>query len=324
MKKNIRKIPTAVLSKLNGITQKNIVVACAKAFRHKDLAAGLLSHLDITVSDQGISCPEMVLPPETQGKFSYRNINGEEVVRKDLPLETEYHTAEAPNWGDSSYGYHTVSLPHQQYPRDFRPPKGLQLLIKCVGQKECSEAYVIAFRVDEVLDKTSRGFKKILLENLNLLQENIGACGIEPADIPIEAYAKSLHVSWEILPPGSKDEVIARLFKGRIPKKHEIENVEERYDLFTSLKPKQIVIGTSGFSRYFGALLEENLIIFENVQYGNAIYILYENWKDLSQKTRLELLSGRFGRNFDRVVHKHGWKTQVRNIIKYRREKKGN
>jgi len=322
MKKNVRKIPSAVLSKLNSITQNNIVVACAKTYQHSDLVAGFLLYLGIIADDKGLSCPEKVLPPETQGKYSFRNINGEEIVRRDLPIQTEYHSAEAPNWGDSYYGYHTVSLPHKQYPRDFRPPKGIQLLIKCVGREEPSRAYVLAFRVDEILDKTSRGFKEALLENLNLLQENVGACGIEPADIPIEAYAKSLHVSWEILPPGSKDEVIARLFKGRTPTKNETENAEERYDLFTSLKPEKIIIGTSGFSRYFGALLEDDLVVFENIQYGNALYVLYDNWRDLSQKTRLELLSGRFGRNFDRVIHKHGWKKQVQAIVKERRKKK--
>lgn len=322
MKKNIREIPGAVFSKLKTITQKEVNAACVKTYRREELAEGILSHLSITAGPEGLICPGSVLPPETQGKYSWWNINGAVIVRKDLPKETIYHAVEAPNWGDPSNGYHTVYLPHEQYPRDFQPPRELQLLVKCLNQKERSETYVLGFLVDEVLDKTSAEFKELLLENLNLLQENVGSCGIEPANIPIEEYAKSLQVSWDILPPGSKEEVVARVFRGKTPTSEERENIEERYDFFVSLKAKQIVIGTSGFRRYFGALLEDNLVVFENVQYGNAVYLLYENWQELSQKSRSELLCGRFGQNFDRVIHKHGWKTEVRTIVRERREKK--
>ena len=40
----------------------------------------------------------------------------------------------------------------------------------------------------------------------------------------------------------------------------------------------------------------------------------------LSKLTRLDLMSGRFGDSFERVIHSSGWKGTVRAIITHRRE----
>ena len=82
-----------------------------------------------------------------------------------------------------------------------------------------------------------------------------------------------------------------------------------------SLKPKQLVFGESGLRRYFGAQIDEDLVVFENVQYGNAVYILFKEWKETSKLSRLELLSGIHGDTFERVVHVNGWEDKIRAII---------
>lgn len=168
--------------------------------------------------------------------------------------------------------------------------------------------------------KTNKDFKDRLLENLNILQENVGACGIEPATMALSDYVKSLHVSWELLPPGTREDVIDRIFRGKQPTPQEKKVVGERYDFFMSLNPKQLVFGNSGFRRYFGALIEDNLVVFENVQYGNAIYVLFDNWEELSKRSRIDLIKGKYGNDFERVVHSPGWKDQVRTIVAAKRE----
>jgi hypothetical protein len=96
---------------------------------------------------------------------------------------------------------------------------------------------------------------------------------------------------------------------------------ESRYDFFESLDAKNIIVGSSGFRRYFGALLEENLVVFENIQYGNAIYVMYDNWEKLSQQNRLDLISGRLGDQFDRVIHRDGWQEEVKYLVEEKRKK---
>jgi len=93
-------------------------------------------------------------------------------------------------------------------------------------------------------------------------------------------------------------------------------------DFLASLKPEKMVYGQSGLHRYFGAMLADDLVVFENVEYGNAAYVMYDDWHTLSQKSRTELLSGKHGDNFERVIHAGEWKNRVRFLIEARLQKK--
>ncbi len=322
MKKNINKIPETIYKKLETITSNEIVVGCAIKFRKEDILSGKLSGLGIKLDQNGLQFPLSVVPSKDSGKYSNININGREIIRKDLPKEIHYNSVESPNYGDSYNGTHTVNLPYEKYPRDFQPPRELEILISCKDCKPNLPNYIIAFQVQEVLDKNAKDFENKLFEDLNFLQENIGTFGIEAANIPIIEYAKSLHVSWEILPPGTLDDTIQRIFHGKTPTTQEKNTAKERYEFFQSLKPKSLVFGQSGFRRYFGALLEDNLVVFENIEYGNAVYILFDNWEELSKLSRIDLLSGKFGTSFERVIHNTGWKSDVKTIVAEKRKLK--
>jgi hypothetical protein len=319
-KKNIHKIPQSIHERMRNITSDEIVAGCAVKFKAQDLASGRLKHLGIVLANDGLKLPLSIIPQGSQGKYSDRNINGLEVVRRDLPKETHYNSVETPNWGDSYYGTHTVHLPYEKYPRDFRPPRELEILMICRDIRPDLPTYIIAFQVQEVLNKKDKDFYDLLLEDLNLLQENIGACGVEAASMALGDYIKSLHMSWEILPPGTLGEIIERAFQGKTPTQQQKNVTTERYNFFKTLKPKSLVFGQSGFRRYFGALLEDNLVVFENVEYGNAIYILFDNWEELSKLSRLDLMSGEFGDSFERVVHASGWKGKIKTIVSERRK----
>uniref|UniRef100_UPI0025A02B5E hypothetical protein n=1 Tax=Klebsiella pneumoniae TaxID=573 RepID=UPI0025A02B5E len=218
-----------------------------------------------------------------------------------------------PNWGDSSNGTHTVRLPHDKYPRDIIPPK---LIAIEINHKKSSDSYFIFnFRATRILEKNSNKFDDELLFDLNLLQENLGKCGVENADKPISTYADTLIVSWDIFPPGSKEEILARIFKGKNITDDKKAVAENRYEFFMSLEPKKIVTGNSTFSNYIGAMLEDDLVVFENIEYGNAIYILYDDWDEISKLSRIDLLSGRAGSNFDRIIHSGNWKEEVRKKV---------
>lgn len=323
MKKNVRNVPQAVRTRLRSLSGRDIVAGCARQFSAKDIREGDLAHLQIELRDDGLYLPERIVPPASQGKFSARNVQGHEVVRKDLPKETHYRTAEAPNWGDSYRGTHTVWIPYEAYPRDFQPPRELELVLNCPDTSASRATFVIAARIDEVLSQADPNFDDYLLQNLNLLQENLGVCGVEAADSSVEEYARTLRLSWEILPPGSRDEAIERLFLGRRPTQQQRDVAEDRFDFFARLKPKQLVVGTSEFRRYFGALLENDIVVFENIEYGNAVYLMYENWEQLTRQSRLQLLTGRLGEQFDRVIHRKGWQKQVQYLVEARRQNKG-
>jgi hypothetical protein len=94
--------------------------------------------------------------------------------------------------------------------------------------------------------------------------------------------------------------------------------LESRFALLASLKPTRYIKGASGFRRYFGAYFNDNLVVFEHLEYGNALYIMDESWPTLSRLSRLELLSSaRPG--FERIIHRGQWEKRLAALIDSRR-----
>jgi hypothetical protein len=88
------------------------------------------------------------------------------------------------------------------------------------------------------------------------------------------------------------------------------------------LKPEAYIAGSDGFLRYFGAKFGDDFVVFENVRYGNAIYLMFEKWEELSKRSRVELLAGPRDQ-FMRVEHREGWKEQLEaQVLEYRRRKR--
>ncbi len=318
-KKNFRSIPEPLLKKIKGLNTKTVLVACTKAIKHSDIVNGLYKHVAISwdnTKDSLISRGRVIPNPQI-GKFSLRNIDGKEIVRKDWPMITKTYTWETPNYGDSSNGYHDVSIDREVYQREFLPPKGLELTIDLLETQSVDQeqVYIFKFTVDEVIDVKSKDFEDSLLYALNLLQENIGKSDVFSSDASRKDYLRTVVVDWEILPPGKRNEIIDRILnKYRKVTPEERDRIEDRYDFLAGYKPEAYISGTSGFQRYFGAKFGDNLVVFENLRYGNAIYVMYENWTQLSQKSRLELLAGSQD-DFDRIVHSDTWKERLGEIL---------
>ena len=84
MKKNLRKIPDEITQKLRLIKSKTVVVGCAIRFKSATLLKGGLNHLGVLLTDKELAFPKSVIPRADQGRYSDRNVNGFEIIRKDL------------------------------------------------------------------------------------------------------------------------------------------------------------------------------------------------------------------------------------------------
>ena len=62
--------------------------------------------------------------------------------------------------------------------------------------------------------------------------------------------------------------------------------VAARLKLFAKLPVEKLIKGTNSFSSYIGALYADDLVVFENMNYGNALYVLYDDWQDVSKRSR--------------------------------------
>ena len=76
--------------------------------------------------------------------------------------------------------------------------------------------------------------------------------------------------------------------------------------MFERLPVERFLKGLGRFGSYIGAMYTDDLVVFENVAYGNALYVLYDDWSEVSKRSRLDLLRGTT-ENYDRFVHTEGW-----------------
>jgi hypothetical protein len=129
-------------------------------------------------------------------------------------------------------------------------------------------------------------------------------------------------LGWEIFPPGTVDEVVRLFSKGIKGNGGQDERIlRERVEAFAALEPESYIRGVGGFDRYIGAKFSEELVVFENMRYGNALYILYEKWDEISKRSRIDLLR-ETGAHFDRIIHAPGWREQLDETIRRERHRR--
>ena len=320
-KKSFRKIPARIMQKLSRMSDHKVVVACVRKVPASVLADGTYAHLGMSIKRDTPCFLERVTPDPTSGRFSMRNVEGHEIVRKDLPMSTKTYSREAPNWGDWGNGSHEVYWNQDVYQRDFIPPKEADIGIRLLATEPDEDpVFLFRFSVEEVLNRRDTDFEAELFSNLNLLQENVGGADVFPADTDDREYLKTISVFWEILPPGERTENLAHILsKFRTPSTELRTRLLERYSLLEQLNPIAYISGTSGFQRYFGAQFADDLVVFENIEYGNALYVMFDDWEDLSKRSRLDLLRHQKRAHFERIVHRSGWQDAVTNAVRVHR-----
>lgn len=313
-KKNILKTPDNILEQIKKLKGKNIFTASVIKIKTEDILNGDYKHLDIKIVEGNLKYPEHIIPRPDVGRYSKYNIHGREIVRDDLPMVSKAYSVDSPNFGDWDKGSHDVTWYKDVYQREYLGPKYLEIKIELAGIDDKNN-HVFKFTVDEILNQKSSSFQDDLFFNLNLLQENTGNYGVYPEDADINEYLRSLYVSWEILPPGEIEQNIVRILTGIKSSDPNLrQKLTDRYKFLSSMKPRNFVQGTSRFQRYFGAQFADDLVVFENVQYGNAIYVMFQNWEELSKISRVDLLSSAT-QEFIRVRHTKTWKLKLRRII---------
>ncbi len=309
-KKNFLKIPENIELKVMSIKEDNLRVTSILSINKKVIKSGIFSHLNIWINNNEINFPKVISPDYNIGRYSSYNIFGREIVRRDLPQYYKTWYVETPNFGDWSKGSHEVEFGKWVYQRDFFPPRFIDIEIELINDFDCDDNVTLKFQLSEILNKNDSSFIDDLLFNLNLLQENTGASDLYSSNATREEFLKTIFINWEILPPGEREENLEKIFSGTNLSSIERKTAEGRYDFLQKFKPINYIKGTSGFQRYFGAKFSENLVVFENLKYGNAIYIMHDNWRDLSKKTRLELLNSNIF-SFDRIIHSKNWKMNL-------------
>lgn len=303
------KLSKAVQNQLAAIEGRTIVVAAVRNVTKADLPS--LASFNLSEIEGRITAGDPVLLPRTCGLFAARNIDGWVEKRKDLAKELREISSFAPDWHGN--GHHLISRTIEAWPLEYHSARLNTISARVLEQLR--DGALVRFRVDQPLFRDSETFAADLKFNLRLLGEAIGAASIYPADISDEDFVRIQRVDWELLAPGSVERVLAQLARHRSASEERMRVAGERLRTLDRLGHDGFIIGTGGFSNYFGARFGPHLVVLENLEYGNALYAFEENWENLSKLSRSELIRRR-DPQVHRIPHLPGWQSAIRKLLR--------
>lgn len=300
--KNFRVLPDNLLAKIKSIPTERIEVRTVVKFEWHKLQS----------NDSAIKIDQLhpgrcwsYTPNPSNGNTSKKNVLGWEVTRDDLPKYTKTFCHEIHPYGDTRR-WATACRDREVYHKDLYSPPDHSIEVS-VEDVQVGESVVLAFTIEDHFEKSSSTFLDDVLFAVNLLQENFGSVDIVQPNSPRTFFTETL--DWELFPPGDVGAVISSFQdSGRLSKDEDLQVATERLELFRSLKPQNFLKGLGGNNTYVGAKYSDDLVVFENLRKGNAIYILYEDWEHQSKLPRSQLLQ-LSGEKLDRIVHTGNWKS---------------
>ncbi|MFK5256147.1 hypothetical protein [Propionibacterium freudenreichii] len=307
------KIPSFINDLIDRCSTDTFYVSKARTYTLSDLESGALEHLGITSDGESVQHTEAVVPEAINGRWSRYNIDGRLFIRKDLPkVEKVIGGWEVPNFGDWKRGSHVHYSTREVFRKEVWYAKQLPILIDV--EDTADGQVTIGFRVDRVFDRTELDERDLHLA-ASLLRENLNAhVSIVSSTLSVADWLDDQQVTWELLPRGeaSFTKVLTRL--KRAPGSPRLKTMQNRYEAVEGFHPGAVIVGEGEFSRYFGFKFREDLVVLENLDYGNALYVMYEDWTALSRRSRIDLLSDPEA-DYDRIIHKEGWENHLKAVL---------
>lgn len=307
-----RATPPAILQQVADLGDSaSFQIGYRRIFSTDQLEQGVLSHAGVNLVHGAISYEDSFLPLPLK-RWARRNINGQLKIRRDLPKRLVSWSVTTPNFGDGSkYGYSSHTRSMLAFRRELLHGRGCRILVS--HEKHAEDAFVFTFAVDAVFSSGIEDHDLNLLMAASLIGETVGYPQVLDSTQSAAEWAATQSIAWEILPvdhdgPLPEFDVVAKRSKQRTGR--ELPNTyRDRYEFMKKMAPRQIYEGVSGFSRYMAFVFDE-AVVLENFTYGNAAYVMFDDWQILSQRTRPDLLSDPTA-NFIRVIHKDGWAKRI-------------
>lgn len=311
MKKNyhFRKVPNHINAELTQLTGSTVSVVATLHVAKDDIKAGKYRYLGLSVVDGEVSAPDVLLPYMISGTYARRNKDGYDIVHKDRPKVMKTIWWESPNFGDPSKGYHENHRDIFVYPRTHVPAREWEISLY-VENSDNDHVKLVA-TLQPALSRNSSYFNEDLFFAINLMQEQFRDCHVVDSQLTAGQIAATIHVGWEIFPQGTIEQTLDKIIgRMRTTSPERIVEIKRRANILDRFHPLRYIYGVGLDARYFGAMMENDIVVFENLDYGNAIYILSENWEELSKLSRIDLLR-KHEDEYVRIIHKRGWELQL-------------
>ncbi len=259
----------------------------------------------------GLSTDGKLRVPIGRGNATRFNADGKFVVNRKLPkvekvFERAYHIID---WhGDDHYG--TCFQRRMCYQKDYIFPPNVGFFY----EENCL--------FSEKMNNTANNYKNIK-SAINVALEMFGECEIWSKDkSPIIPNIPEITVPWEILRKGTKDSAawdkyLNNTLKGKTKSQQTI--IRNRHEFIHDLNPSYRVLGSQNFYGYVVyAFEDENLFVFECNSINNATYFFKGDWKEVSQLSKTQILTGNL--QYARVFHTENWREKVEKLILSKKE----
>lgn len=246
------------------------------------------------------------LIPRGIGPVSKFNAEGRDILLKNLPMETYYRDAYIKDWhGD----YHYVDIPGERYQREHINAPCQEISLITINGKN--------YAISDLLPNTKEE-KDQIKHVVNLFLEIFGRCEILGKNkCPEVSTAPLKRANWQILPEG---EIVWERVNQYVGDEHEPnENVGKllkyRFKTIIQYKPDMVYYGNGGFHGYLVFVFKKkNLVLMENMLYGNATYVFRDNWAELSKLSKAEIIKHNLQEK--RLVHRESWPYQIASLFK--------
>ncbi|WP_323787898.1 hypothetical protein [Psychroserpens sp.] len=252
-----------------------------------------------------INVGEQILP-SILGSKSRFNANGGFIIHRDQPKQTVYRQADIKDWHGN---YHTVDIPYKRYPRTSIPAPELELTVVNGGNNQKiirSPQFTKGVTSDDEI-----------IQAINLFLELFSECDTLHANLVPVFNVPVTILNWDMLPPGSYpwnilQNNVQRAIGNVQPNRRRI--IERRLETISNHNPNFVAVGNAGFRGYivFG-FPNKNFFILESIHQGNATYVFGQNWQQLSQLTKEQILNQSLQQQ--RIIHRQGWINQINNLF---------
>jgi hypothetical protein len=260
-----------------------------------------------------IGVGQSVLPSAHLGQTAAFNAEGRVEVHDDQPKETVYRSVE---WTHDQWnGPYTqtvteiIERPYKRYPRSFIDPPSVELTIRRAGDGTlfvCAPERIVGQNDVE------------LVHDVNLILDVVNECEILSHNLVTPIGGNLRRLNWDVLPRGHYPwnelqprirPTIERLSDNAKPV------IEHRLEIVSSYPHDFVAIGQAGFAGYvvfgFPAL---GIYVLECVHEGNATYVFGQDWQELSQLTKADILSENM--QLHRLIHTQNWKFRLGAVMR--------
>lgn len=252
--------------------------------------------------------------PPIVGRFTRFNIEGKEIVRKDLPKETVYYSMystrrEFRGRNRTEEVTDFVDIPRKVYKRETVPGTGLDIVL----EEKANDLFLMinkTFNKEKDLD--------VALVGANIILELVGYCDIFSEDL--DSYFKPKHLiryNWIFLesrglPWEKRRERFQEIVESTKKAKQKV--IWERLETIAEYQPDFEAIGQNGFSGYvvFG-FEKKQVYVFESAILGNATYVIKGDWEKVSKMSKAEIIQNNL--HEWRLIHRNDWKERVKEVL---------